>query len=287
VDRTLLPEMAVAALRRGRPLAQWLGARREGEETFVRWVSVEPTTEGWGVFLREVHDQGHEGFLDVEEFSEREDSRAERALPSPEDAIAFACAEYGASPERFVAHGSLGDEYLEYLRGLGGRPAPARAPRTHLGLSVGQFVFRKAGGLCVVTGFASQYGFRWPLEPGEEIALCSVRDEGGEQILNLAQHPDALRPVVDRDTAEALLALLRGPTREAPVGSAREVLLRNQPLELAGLLRAAYAVPPIDDRARRALEYYEELVIPELAHVLGRDKKKLVDELRTLHGIRG
>jgi hypothetical protein len=117
--------------------------------------------------------------------------------------------------------------------------------------------------------------------------LCRVRDEGGEEILNLADHPDAVRPIVDRDSAEALLAVLRGPAREAPVGSARELLLRNQPFELAGLLRAAYAVPPIDDRAMRALEYYEELVLAELSHVLGCDKQTLVGDLRALHGIPG
>ena len=103
----------------------------------------------------------------------------------------------------------------------------------------------------------------------------------------MAEHPHALRRVVDRDTAEALLAVLRGPAREVLAGSAREALLRNQPLELAGLLRAAYAVLPIDDRAMRALEYYEELVLAELAHVLGRDKRKPVSELRALHGVLG
>jgi hypothetical protein len=287
MSRALPPEMAVAALRRGKPLAQWLGARQDGEETFLRWVSIQATTGGWSVSLWEVYDHGHEGFLDVQAFPEHEDAHAEHDLPSPEEALAFGRDTYGATADRFVAPGSLGDEYREYLRSLGGRPAPMGAPGVHLGFSVGQVVFRQAGGLGVVTGFASKYGFRWPLEPGEEIALCSVRDDGGEEVLNLAERPHALRPVVDRDTAEALLSVLKGPAPPPPVVPPHEVLRRNQPVELVALLRGAYAVPPTDDRAARALEYYEELVLAELAHVLGRDKKKLASELRALHGVSG
>lgn len=120
--RHLTTAAAVAALRRGASIEQFLGGAPVGAQRVVRWLTIVRLDQAhYQLRLHEVEDIGNPEFLDVTEFppvAEDEyigEGRVLAVQASPEEALAFAEARAGTTPDRWVNAGMVCDEYGDYL----------------------------------------------------------------------------------------------------------------------------------------------------------------------------
>ncbi len=108
----------------GKTVEQWLGYEDQDNYTVLRWISIEKERDGtFSVAFIECFDEGNEGFTDVYEFSLLDPDEPEgvlRTFDTFDEAIDFSVAEYGAKSDNFVSQGMIQDEYLAYLKGIGG-----------------------------------------------------------------------------------------------------------------------------------------------------------------------
>ncbi len=159
--------------------------------------------------------------------------------------------------------------------------------------ALGDWLFLSSVGLVRVVGHAGKdaTGRPGPLAPGAAPVFYAL--EGGEQtaLVPLSRAGELLRPLVSEGEALELLALLN---RDAPSTTWTETfVLRGQrvtghgtALEHASLLRELYALPgPLSSEQAKGLASFERLVLPELAHVLGRELAPLVAELHLRHPV--
>ncbi|WP_042406716.1 hypothetical protein [Streptacidiphilus carbonis] len=120
--RYLTESFALAALRRGRPIEQFLGAAGRPDKPGIRWVEVRPAPAGYTVVLHTAEDIGGEQFCDLAEFPALDSDGEEdfgQEIATAEDksqAMATAEASTGAVPGRWVNAGIAQDEYLDFVR---------------------------------------------------------------------------------------------------------------------------------------------------------------------------
>ena len=104
-----------STLYRGKSLEQFLGGRTsESGDLFVSWVELRPTAEGVEVWHFEVPDLG-DGFADLYELISVEQQRSV-LVASPDAAMQFAQAHFGASLTRWVNQSVIQDEFLDFVR---------------------------------------------------------------------------------------------------------------------------------------------------------------------------
>ena len=115
----LSPQEVVARVHLGKQVEQWLSYYSETDYTIIRWISVAEEDGQFGVTYFESFDEGDEDFHDIHEFSvidrENEPYGTTNLFDSVEAAVSFAAENYGASADRFVASGMIGEEYKKYL----------------------------------------------------------------------------------------------------------------------------------------------------------------------------
>ncbi|NBM19503.1 hypothetical protein GUY61_28750 [Streptomyces sp. GC420] len=118
----------LGALRRGRPVEQFLGPCGPAERPGVRRVEIRPTGASYEIYLHTVEDAGHESFFDLGEFPPFDPDADEfgRLLGTAEDpltALNTAERRTGAERGRWVNEGVVQDEYGDFVRA--GRPSGA------------------------------------------------------------------------------------------------------------------------------------------------------------------
>ncbi|WP_329583321.1 hypothetical protein [Streptomyces sp. NBC_01361] len=102
--RYLTESFALAALRRGRTIEQFLGAAGRPDKPGIRWVEVRPAPAGYVVVLHTAEDIGGEHFCDLVEFpaldSDCEEDFGQEIATAEDESQAMATAEAstGASP---------------------------------------------------------------------------------------------------------------------------------------------------------------------------------------------
>jgi hypothetical protein len=136
--RYLAKQLAVGALRRGRPIQQFLGPATGFELPGIRYLEIRPGAK-YELYLYFAEDIGNDGFFDVGEFPSlevREEDGFGRLIArtdEPELALETAKRLVGAAVDRWLNVGLVDAEYADYLGS--GRPSDA-----------------------------AQDGFRWPVE---------------------------------------------------------------------------------------------------------------------------
>ncbi|MFI1154703.1 hypothetical protein [Streptomyces sp. NPDC020817] len=125
--RYLTEPFALAALRRGRPVEQFLGPVHAAGRLGVHYVEVRPRQGMFEVFLHTVEDVGHETFLDLAEFpplsTGTEQEEFGRLVTTADDPLsALEAAEHitGAVRQRWVNATMSQVEYADFV--LAGRP---------------------------------------------------------------------------------------------------------------------------------------------------------------------
>ena len=125
--RYLAESFALGALRRGRPVEQFLGPAGSPERLGIRYVEVRPVKNRYDIFLHTLEDVGHETFVDLVEFppldpdnDEEELGRLVATRNDPPPALTAAEEAIGALRGRGVNTGVVQDEYLDYVKA--GRP---------------------------------------------------------------------------------------------------------------------------------------------------------------------
>ncbi|MGW2696138.1 hypothetical protein ACWC3Y_30760 [Streptomyces sp. NPDC001296] len=132
--RYLAETFALGALRRGRPVEQFLGPTGSPERVGIRYVEVRPAKTHYEIFLHTLEDVGRETFVDLVEFpplnsdEEEEFGHLVAAHDDPLGALAAAEEATGAVRGRWVNTGVVQDEYLDYVKA--GRPVDA-SPEGH------------------------------------------------------------------------------------------------------------------------------------------------------------
>lgn len=117
---------AIATLRHGRSIEQFLGRAGNAHTPGIRWVEIVPAHDGYRVVLHVSQDVGGERFCDLVEFPPLEESDEEYfgeqiAVAAEEhEALEAAHTRAGATVDRWVNQGIAADEYLDYVRA--GRP---------------------------------------------------------------------------------------------------------------------------------------------------------------------
>ncbi|WP_033329076.1 hypothetical protein [Streptomyces yerevanensis] len=126
--RYLTESFALGALRRGRPIEQFLGPAGSPERPGIRYIEVKPAKIRYEIYLHTLADVGHETFVDVVEFpplcTDDEEEEFGRLVATRDDPLAaLAAAEdiTGAARGRWVNAGLVQDEYHDYV--VAGRPA--------------------------------------------------------------------------------------------------------------------------------------------------------------------
>lgn len=114
---------AVSALRRGRPIEQYLGRfTATDERQGIRWLTAGPSGRAFVLNLHEVEDIGSEDSLDISEFPPLDEDeylgegREIETADDPGELLGLASSA-GASPTRWVNWGVAQDEYLDDLQG--------------------------------------------------------------------------------------------------------------------------------------------------------------------------
>ncbi|MER6678572.1 hypothetical protein [Streptomyces sp. NPDC000983] len=132
--RYLADAYIMGALRRGRPVEQFLGPIGAPGRRGVAYVEVRSTKASYGVYLHALEDVGGENLCDLVKFpplSDGEDEEFGRLVATTkEPATALACAEEatGAARWRWVNENLVHDEYSDFVRAA--RPAD-RSPDGH------------------------------------------------------------------------------------------------------------------------------------------------------------
>ncbi|MFD4788489.1 hypothetical protein ACFWN1_15815 [Streptomyces sp. NPDC058459] len=126
--RYLKEAFVVGALKRGRPVEQFLGPIGVPDRPGITYVEVRPGKASYEVFVYAVEDVGHDGFFDLVEFppfdadaDEEEFGRLVATAEDPSTALTAAKEATGAVPWRWVNQGMVQDEYYDFVRA--GRPA--------------------------------------------------------------------------------------------------------------------------------------------------------------------
>ncbi|MFF3565401.1 hypothetical protein ACFYXS_35695 [Streptomyces sp. NPDC002574] len=126
--RYLTESFALGALRRGRPIEQFLGPAGSPERPGIRYIEVRPAKTHYEIYLHTLEDVGHETFGDVVEFpplntddDEEEFGRLVATRDDPLGALAAAEDVTGAGRGRWVNAGLVQAEYFDYV--MAGRPA--------------------------------------------------------------------------------------------------------------------------------------------------------------------
>jgi hypothetical protein len=129
--RHLTGEQALAYLRLGKTLEQWLGTRPVGDDKALRWMSVQrqsPTGYLVTLFEGEENERAVSSLyniysLELDQDGARQPVDAtpkEFILPSEDAVVAFVEGSLGGSRERFVNEGLVQQEYLDTLAVGGG-----------------------------------------------------------------------------------------------------------------------------------------------------------------------
>ncbi|MEU8688519.1 hypothetical protein [Streptomyces sp. NPDC048665] len=126
--RYLTEDFIVGALKRGRPVEQFLGPVGAPGRLGVSYVEVRPAKASYEVYVHAVEDVGHEGFLDLGEFppldadpDAEEFGRLVAVAEDPSNALAAAKQATGAVRGRWVNENIVQDEYGDFVRA--GRPS--------------------------------------------------------------------------------------------------------------------------------------------------------------------
>ncbi|TGD77863.1 hypothetical protein [Hymenobacter wooponensis] len=116
----MLESEAKARLSAGKPLAQILSSRQEGEDVILRFVTLDADEEkAYGIRYHEVFDESDEGYLDITDFTpfdEEEPYGITTDFDTVEAAFAFAETEYGAFRDKYVAESMLEEEFAKYVK---------------------------------------------------------------------------------------------------------------------------------------------------------------------------
>ncbi|MEU2624769.1 hypothetical protein ABZ642_42800 [Streptomyces sp. NPDC007157] len=133
--RYLTEAFVVGALKRGRPVEQFLGPIGAPGRPGVSYVEIRPAKASYEVYVHTVEDVGHEKFFDLVEFppfdADEDEEEFGRLVATAEDpSVALTTAEEatGAVPGRWVDESMVQDEYADFVRA--GRPAD-RSPDGH------------------------------------------------------------------------------------------------------------------------------------------------------------
>ncbi|GGL87069.1 hypothetical protein GCM10010095_84760 [Streptomyces anthocyanicus] len=119
--RHLIPSFALAALRRGQQIEQFLGrVERDGQQG-LRWIALSSDSSGVTIYLSDVEDVGTDNFFDITEFppwdpEEETWGRKIAVMPTPEDALHVAERDLAADPQRWVNQGIVCDEYQDFRK---------------------------------------------------------------------------------------------------------------------------------------------------------------------------
>ncbi|MGW1591414.1 hypothetical protein [Streptomyces sp. NPDC002386] len=119
--RHLIPALAIAALRRGRQIEQFLGRVERDGHRGLRWIALSPDSSGVTIYVSDVEDIGTDNFFDITEFPPL-DPEAETwgrmiaVLTAPEDALRLAERDLAADPQRWVNQGIVCDEYQDFRK---------------------------------------------------------------------------------------------------------------------------------------------------------------------------
>ncbi|WP_454320778.1 hypothetical protein [Streptomyces phaeoluteigriseus] len=126
--RYLTESFALGALRRGRPIEQFLSPAGSPERPGIRYIELRPAKVRYEIYLYTLEDVGHKTFVDVVVFpplhTDDEDEEFGRLVATRDDPLAaLAAAEdiTGATRGRWVNTGLVQDEYHDYV--AAGRPA--------------------------------------------------------------------------------------------------------------------------------------------------------------------
>jgi len=119
--RHLIPSFALAALRRGQQIEQFLGRVERDGQPGLRWIALSPGSSGVTIYLSDVEDVATDNFLDITEFppldlEEERWGRKITVLPTPEEALHQAQRDLAAEPQRWVNQGIVCDEYQDFRR---------------------------------------------------------------------------------------------------------------------------------------------------------------------------
>ena len=112
------PEL-IARLHLGKQVEQWLSYHQEAEDGIIRWISLyQEQARTYVLLYIESVDDGDENDHDVHEFStvDPDETALEHFFHSAEEAVAYACASYGASVDKFVTAGMISEEYAQHRR---------------------------------------------------------------------------------------------------------------------------------------------------------------------------
>lgn len=115
----LSPKELIARVHLGKQVEQWLSYFNEADYAVIRWLSIAEEDGQFGVTYFESFDEGDNDFHDVHAFSvidpENEPHGTTYFFDSVEATVAFAVENFGASADRFIASGMIGEEYKKYL----------------------------------------------------------------------------------------------------------------------------------------------------------------------------
>ena len=118
MGRPLTPSEAIAALRRGVEIEQFLNLTA-GE---LRFLTISRTDEGFALTEHHVHDEGTDDFADISEFrpvnddEEVGEGRRIALVATAEEAVQ-AAATCGGSEHRWVNQAMAADDYVTAKRG--------------------------------------------------------------------------------------------------------------------------------------------------------------------------
>jgi hypothetical protein len=112
--RYLTIENIRTALNLGKAVSQWLPSRSEGEQTILRWLTLEATGGAVSVRYCEVFDAPEAGTFDVGEFppvNPDEPEGVAEKYSTLEDALSAASARWGARADHYINASMLDSAY--------------------------------------------------------------------------------------------------------------------------------------------------------------------------------
>jgi hypothetical protein len=118
--RHLTPSEAREALRNGRAIEQWLKHWIENGDRLIRWMRIHrDPSEGYGLTVFDVIDEGSETFLDLYEFHALDPDEPYgqvKYFQEWENAWEAAIKNQGADEEKFVSDGMIQEEYFDLVK---------------------------------------------------------------------------------------------------------------------------------------------------------------------------
>ncbi len=115
-----------STLRRGRSLEQFLGACPKTDGEYILCLEIRPANDQYEVWRHKAEDLGDEDCLDFYEYIVYEDEEGNEIGPlsiweKPDEALAYAEKQLGASRTRWTNLGVAQDEYEDFIKA--GRPS--------------------------------------------------------------------------------------------------------------------------------------------------------------------